>query len=124
MDPLMLSARKISLKNYSVLSIPVPNPVNITSLPRGKSFQITNQNFLLQFSFSGRNLSGFIIKRNKDKGIRLRWCMFRNCEHSPYDYTVTIAEPNSPPFESNFFTISFPPGLQYEFQGLEFFSPQ
>lgn len=120
----MLLARKISLKNYSVLSIPVPNPVNITSLPRGKFYQVTNQNFLLQFSFSGRNLSGFIIKRNKEKGIRLRWCMFRNCEHSPYDYTVTIADPFSPPFEDSFFTISFPPGLQYEFQGLEFFSPQ
>lgn len=120
----MLLARKISLKKYSILSIPVPNPMDLTRLPRGKTYQVSTPNFLLHFFFNGRNLSGLIFKRNKEKGIRLRWCLFRNCEHSPYDYSVTIAEPFSPPFEDNFFTISFPPGLQYEFQGIEFFSPQ
>lgn len=116
--------KKISLKNYPLLSTSVSNPIDLTRLPRGRSYHVSTPHFILQFFFNGKDLSGVVFKRDKRQIIRMRWCLFRNCEHSPYDYSVTIAESYSPPFEDNFFTIKFPPGLQYEFQGLEFFTPQ
>ncbi|OGW14075.1 MAG: hypothetical protein A3K09_05545 [Nitrospinae bacterium RIFCSPLOWO2_12_FULL_47_7] len=119
----MLFAKKISLKKYPLLGTYIPNPIDLTKLPRGKTYQIAAPHFILQFFFDGKNLSGVIAKRDQRQIIRVRWCLFRNCEHSPYDYSVTIAESFSPPFEDGFFTVKFPPGLQYEFQGLEFFTP-
>ncbi|MBI4388716.1 MAG: hypothetical protein HY580_00930 [Nitrospinae bacterium] len=119
-----MAVKRISLKKYPLLSFPVQNPIDLTKLPSGKSFQVQAPNFILQFIFNGRDLFGVIFKRDKRFGIRMRWCFFRNCEQSPYDYYVTIADPYSPPFEENYFTVKFPPGLQYEFQGLEFFTPK
>ena len=120
----MLFARKISLQKYFQLSTPISNPIDLTKLPHGKTFQVATPYFILQFFFDGKNLSGVVYKRDKRQIIRVRWCLFRNCEHSPYDYNVTIAESYSPPFDDDFFTVKFPPGLQYEFQGLEFFTPE
>lgn len=114
---------KISLKQYSALSIPVANPVDTSKLPAGKTYQVTSQYFILQFLLSGKTLTGIIMKRDKSKGIRLRWCLFRNCERNNNDYIVIIADPYSPPYEDNLFTVTLPYGIQYEFQGLDFYTP-
>ena len=51
---------------------------------------------------------GFIFKRNTNYPIYLRWCFFKSCEPSPYDYKSAIAESYSPPFDQNFFEVTFP----------------
>lgn len=102
----------------------VSNPVNLTKLYHGKTYQVATPYFILQFFIEGKDLSGVIVKRDKRQGLRVRWCLFRNCEESPYDYSVTIAEPLSPPYDEEFFTVKLPPGLQYDFQGLDFFTPK
>ena len=43
------NVKNASLKKYAVLSLPVPNPVDITRLPIGKTFQIKHERFILQF---------------------------------------------------------------------------
>ena len=53
----------ISLKQYSILNIPVPSKVDITKLPIGKTFQVTHTQFTLQFFFNNRDIFGFIFKR-------------------------------------------------------------
>lgn len=112
----------VSLKQYSNLSVVVPNPLDLTKLPFGKSFQVTHPDFILQFFFDKRDIFGIIFKRNLEKPIHMRWCFFKSCENSPYDFKVVIANPHSPPFDQGFFSVKFPPGLQYRFQGLEFTS--
>lgn len=76
----------------------------------------------MQFFFNEQDIFGIIFKRNIKRHIYLRWCFFRNCEENPLDYKVVIAEPYQPPLAQNFFSVSFPPRLQYSFQGLEFTS--
>jgi len=112
----------VALKQYPQKAIPVPNPVVISSLPHGKTYQVAHRHFILQFFFSGKNVLGFIFKRNSNFPIYLRWCFFKSCEPSPYDYKSVIAENYSPPFDQNFFEVTFPPQIQYQFQGLEFSS--
>lgn len=112
----------VALKQYQQLAIPVPNPMNISSLPHGKTYQVTHPHFILQFFFNGKDVMGFIFKRNKNFPIYLRWCFFKSCEPSSYDYKSAIAENYSPPFDQNFFEVTFPPQIQYQFQGLEFSS--
>ncbi len=115
-------AEKISLKKYPHQGFPVPNPVDLTRLPKGKTFQITHKDFILQFFFNEQDIFGIIFKRNIKRPIHIRWCFFRNCEENPLDYKVVIAEPYQPPMEQNFFSVTFPPQLPYSFQGLEFTS--
>ena len=112
----------ISLKEYPALATKVDNPVNMMRLPKGKTFQVNTDHYVLQFFFSGQNLLGMIFKRDLSLPIHLRWCFFRNCEESPFDYKVVIANPHQAPFKGNFFEVKFPPGLQYQFQGLHFSS--
>jgi len=112
----------ISLKEYPTLATKVDNPVDLMRLPKGKTFQVNTDHYVLQFFFSGQNLLGVIFKRDLSQPIHLRWCFFRSCEESPLDYKVVIANPNRPPFKENFFEVKFPPGLQYQFQGLHFSS--
>ncbi len=112
--------RKISLRQYPNLSVTVPNPVNLKKLPKGKTFQINHPKFVLQFFFNGRDVYGVIFKRDRMHPIRMRWCFFRSCEESTFDYKVTIAEKLQSPFEGNFFRIDFPRHVRYEFQGLDF----
>ena len=119
-----LAVEKISLKKYPHLGIPVSNPVNLKDLPKGKTFQVKLPHVLLQFFFNGQDIFGVIFKRDKRYPIFLRWCFFRNCEESPYDYKSVIADAYSPPFDQNFFSVKFPPLLQYEFQGLDFTTPK
>lgn len=119
-----LPAEKISLKQYPTLSIPVTNPVDLSRLPRDKMFQVKDEQFILQFFFNERDIFGFIMKRDKKLPLYLRWCFFRSCEESPFDYTVRIAAPYQPPFVKGFFVVNFPPGIQYDFQGLLFSSPR
>ena len=110
----------ISLKQYSVLNIPVPSKVDITKLPIGKTFQVNHSQFTLQFFFNNRDIFGYIFKRKPDTGIMAHLCLYRSCEVTPYDLRNVIAKPFEPPYDETFFSIKFPQKLQYEFQGLEF----
>ena len=112
----------VSLKKYPHLSIPISNPVDLTKLPVGKTFQVNHPHFVLQFFFSEQEILGIIFKRDKKFPLYMRWCFFRSCEESPFDYTVVIAQPESAPFDRGYFSVGFPPQIQYEFQGLKFFT--
>ncbi len=114
---------RVSLKKYPELSIPVPNPMETAKLQARKTFQVNHEDFVLQFFFNGRDIFGYILKRNKTRPIHFRWCFFRNCEESPYDFKKVIAEAFNPPYSSGFFSIKFP-YLNYSFQGMEFSSPK
>ena len=116
------SLEKISLKTYKTQAIKVNNPVDLTRIPLNKTFQVNSPDFVLQFFFTGPDILGIVFKRNLDKAIFMRWCFFRNCEESPFDYVSVIAQPNSPPLANGFFETKFPHGLNYHFQGLHFFS--
>ena len=94
----------------------------MTRLPLNKSFQVNSPDFVLQFFFSGPDILGIIFKRNLDKGLFIKWCFFRNCEPSPFDFVSVIAQPHGPPLANGFFETKFPPGLSYHFQGLHFFT--
>ena len=115
---------KVSLKKYPQLSIQVPNPMETSMLPASKTFQVNHEDFVLQFFFNNRDIFGFILKRNKSRSIHFRWCFFRSCEESPYDFKKVIAQPFNPPYGSGFFSIKFPTYLNYSFQGIEFSSPK
>jgi hypothetical protein len=116
------SFETVSLKEYKIQATKINNPVDLTRLSRNKSFQVNSPDFVLQFFFSGPDILGIFLKRNFDKALFVRWCLFRNCEESPYDYVSVIANPHSPPLVNNFFQIKHPPGLNYHFQGLHFFT--
>ncbi len=114
------SFETVSLKEYKVQALKVNNPVDLTRLPLNKTFQVNSPDFVLQFFFSGPDVLGIIFKRNLDKALFVRWCLFRNCEESPFDYVSVIGQPHGPPLVNNFFQIKHPPGLNYRFQGLHF----
>ena len=113
-------AKKVSLKKYSFLSLPVPNPLDISRLPLGKNYQVIHEKYILQFYFSYQHIRGIIVKRDMRYPIYLRWCFFRNCEENSLDYVSVIAQPNQPPVEEEFFWVRFPPQIKYSFQGLHF----
>lgn len=116
------SFETVSLKEYKVQALKVNNPVDLTRLLLNKTFQVNSPDFVLQFFFSGPNILGIVFKRDTTKSLFVRWCFFRNCEESPRDYVSVIGQPHSPPFVNNFFQIKHPPGLNYRFQGLHFFT--
>ena len=116
------SFEKISLKTYKSTAIKINNPVDLTRLQINKTFQVNSRDFILQFFFSGPDILGIIFKRNLDKSLMMRWCFFRNCEESPFDYVSVIGPRNGPPLANGFFQIKHPPGMDYRFQGLNFFS--
>ena len=115
---------RVSLKKYPELSIPVPNPMQTSKLPARATFQVNHEDFILQFFFNGRDIFGYILKRNKRRAIHFRWCFFRNCEESPHDFKKVIAQAFNPPYSSGFFSIKFPAYLNYSFQGMVFSSPK
>ena len=119
-----LAIKNISLKKYPQLSIQVPNPMETAKLPARKTYQVNHESFILQFFFNERDIFGYILKRNKSRPIHFRWCFFRNCEDSPYDFKKVIAEAFNPPYSSGFFSIKFPAYLNYSFQGIKFSSPK
>ncbi len=110
----------ISLKQYSVLNIPVPSKVDITKLPIGKTFQVNHSQFTLQFFFNNRDIFGFIFKRKPNVGIIAHLCFYRSCEETSYDLRKVVAKPHEPPYDKTFFSVKLPSNLRYEFQGLEF----
>ena len=117
------NAKRVSLNKYTALSLPVPNPVDITRLPKDKSYEIKHEHFILQFFFSyHQDIKGIIVKRDMKRSIHLRWCFYRDCEENPLDYVSIIAQPNQPPFGDQFFWLKFPPQIKYSFQGLKFFT--
>ena len=118
------AVERISLKKYPALSLQVPNPMETSKLPARKTYQVNHKEFVLQFFFNERDVFGYILKRNKSRPIHFRWCFFRSCEESPYDYKKVIAQAFHPPYDSGFFSIKFPAYLNYSFQGIEFSSPK
>jgi hypothetical protein len=116
------SFEKVSLKKYNIQAIKVHNPVDLTRLPLNKTFQINSPDVVLQFFFSGPDVIGIILKRNLDKTLFVKWCFFRNCEESQFDFVSVIAQSNSPPLANGFFETRFPPGMNYHFQGLHFYT--
>ena len=110
----------ISLKQYSVLNVPVPSKVDITKLPIGKTFQVNHSQFTLQFFFNNRDIFGFIFKRKPNIGVIVHLCFYRSCEETSYDLRKVVAKPQEPPYDKTFFSVTPPSNLQYEFQGLEF----
>jgi hypothetical protein len=114
------NTKDISLKQYSFLSLPVPNPLDISRLPLGKNYQIKHDHFILQFYFFFQHIRGIIVKRDMKYPIHLRWCFFRSCEEHPLDFVSVIAQPHQPPVGDEFFWVRFPPQIKYSFQGLEF----
>ena len=116
------SFENISLKKYKTQAIKVGNPVSLIRLPLDKTFQVNSPDFVLQFFFTGPDILGVILKRNLEKALFVKWCFFRNCEESRFNYVSVIAQPHGPPLANSFFEIKHPPGLNYHFQGLYFFT--
>ncbi len=114
--------KTISLKTYPQLALPFPNPIDLTKMATGKSYQVTHSDFILQFFSDGTNIYGIILKRKKEVSIYIHWCFFRSCEESSYDYKLKIANSFSPPYDQTFFNAKLPPHMKYKFQGLEFFT--
>ena len=121
--PCLWAMEKVSFKTYPQTGITVPNPMKIAKLPRGKTYQVNHKAFSLQFFFNEKDIFGIILKRNKRRPIHFRWCLFRSCEESQYDYKKVIAEAFNPPFDDSFFSLPYPSYLPYGFQGIEFSSP-
>ena len=115
---------RVSLKQYPTLSLQVPNPMDTSKLPARKTYQVNHEEFVLQFFFNERDVFGYILKRNKSRPIHFRWCFFKSCEESAYNYNKIIAQAFNPPYDSGFFSIKFPSYLNYSFQGIEFSSPK
>jgi hypothetical protein len=118
------AVERVSLKKYPALSLQVPNPMETAKLQARQTFQVNHKEFVLQFFFNERDVFGYILKRNKSRPIHFRWCFFRSCEESAYDYKKVIAQAFNPPYDSGFFSIKFPAYLNYSFQGIEFSSPK
>ena len=110
----------ISLQQDSTQGIPVPSRLDLTKLSIGKTFQVNHSKFALQFFFNNRDIFGFIVKREQNFGIIVHLCFFRSCQESPYDLKQVIAMPQDPRSDRTFFSVRFPRGLQYDFQGIEF----
>ena len=115
-----LSFETISLKKYKIQSLVVSNPIDLTTLPPGKTYQITDANFVLQFAINGTDVYGLILKRNPRVSLFIRWCFFRSCEESPYDYNYLIADANFTPNDQDFFSARLPATFRYKFQGMKF----
>ena len=114
------SFETISLKRDFTQGIPVPSKIDLTKLPLGKIFRVNHSKFVLEFFFNNKDIFGFIVKRKANFGIIVHLCFFRSCEESPFDFNKVIAMPQDLPSERTFFSVKFPQGLQYDFQGLEF----
>lgn len=113
---------QVSFKQYKENTIPVASKVDLTTLPKGEIYKVIHPDFVLQYFFNNLDIFGFIFKRNNKLGIKAHLCLYRSCEESKYDLKTIIAKPRKPPYDKTFFSIKFPVGLQYEFQGLEFIS--
>jgi hypothetical protein len=121
-QPVSNTIENISINSYKQLAVPVPNPMDMTKISQGSSYQVTDPKFLLQFFFDGKSIFGIIFKREKESSLFLHWCFFRSCEESTYDIKQKIASAFTPPYDQAFFTAKLPPNLSYQFQGLKFYT--
>jgi len=113
---------RVSFNQYKENTISVASKVDLTTLPKGEIYKVIHPDFVLQYFFNNLDIFGYIFKRKRNKGIKAHLCLYRSCEESKYDLKKIIAKPQEPPYDKTFFSIKFPVGLQYEFQGLEFIS--
>ena len=118
------SFETISLKKYKTQAIKVDNPVDLTQLPLNKTFQVNSPDFVLQFFFNGPDMLGIIFKRNLDKALFVKWCFFRNCEESPFDYVSVIGQPHGPPLANGFFETRVSTRTELSFPGPAFLHPR
>jgi hypothetical protein len=81
---------------------------------------VTDPNFVLQFALNGTDVHGLILKRNPNYSLFIRWCFFRTCEESPYNYNYLIADANFTPTDQDFFSARLPATFRYKFQGMKF----
>ena len=116
------SHEQVSFKQYKENATPIASKVDLTTLPKGAIYKVTHPDFVLQYFFNNLDIFGYIFKRKRNIGIKAHLCLYRSCEESKYDLKKIIAKPQEPPYDKTFFSIKFPTGLQYEFQGLEFTS--
>ena len=117
------SFESISLKKYKIQATKIKQSCEFDpGSPLNKTFQVNSPDFVLQFFFSGPDLLGVILKRNLDKPLFIKWCFFRNCEPSSFDFVSVIAQAHNPPLANGYFETKFPPGLNYHFQGLHFYT--
>ena len=116
------SHEHVSFKQYKENTITVASKVDLTTLPKGEIYKVIHPDFVLQYFFNNLDIFGYIFKRKRNIGIKAHLCLYRSCEESKYDLNNIIAKPQEPPYDRTFFSIKFPVGLQYEFQGLEFIS--
>lgn len=96
------------------------NPMDITRIKSGDVFQVNTPGFIIQFFFSGKNIMGVVLKRDKRFPIHIRWCFIRSCEPSPYDYKGVLAQAYQKPFNEDPFQVRLPVKFNYHFQGLHF----
>ncbi len=120
--PFSQEIKTISLKTYQELSILVPNPMDLTKISPGNTYQVTDPKFVLQFYFNGKDAYGVIFKRDKEYSLFMHWCFFKSCEESPYDINIKIATALTPPYDQLFFSARLPPKLNYRFKGLKFYT--
>ena len=113
---------QVSFKHYKENTITVTSKIDLTTLPKGEIYKVIHPDFVLQYFFNNLDIFGYIFKRKRNIGIKAHLCLYRSCEESKYDLKTIIAKPQEPPYDKTFFSIKFPVGLQYEFQGLEFTS--
>ena len=113
---------QVSFKHYKENTITVTSKIDLTTLPKGEIYKVTHPDFVLQYFFNNLDIFGYIFKRKRNIGIKAHLCLYRSCEESKYDLKKIIAKPQESPYDKTFFSIKFPVGLQYEFQGLEFTS--
>lgn len=111
-----------SLSQYKTKAVLIQNPVDLTRLPVGEVYQINSAHFIIQFFFSGKVILGAVLKRDKKYPIHIRWCFFRSCEPSPYDYKAVLAQAYQKPLNEDAFQVRLPVKFDYKFQGLHFSS--
>ncbi len=116
----LLATEFVSFNQYQTKAIPVQNPVDLTQLKPGSTFQVNTTGFIIQFFFNGKNINGIVLKRDKRYPIHIRWCFIRSCEHSLYDYKSVLAQAYQKPFNEDPFQVRLPVKFNYNFQGLHF----
>lgn len=112
----------ISLRQYQTKATLLTNPFDLTKVTQGPVYQVNHRDFILQFFFTGQNIQGIVLKREKNLPILIRWCFFRNCDRSPYDYKAVLAQGYQRPYPEDTFQVRLPIKFDYHFQGMHFSS--
>lgn len=113
---------RVSLRQYEAKAVLISNPFDITDAVQGTTYQVNHRDFILQFFFTGQNIQGVVMKREKTLPIHIRWCFFRTCEASSFDYKAVLAQGYQRPYAEDSFQVRLPVKFNYHFQGIHFSS--